>query len=452
MKKMMKMLTASALIVGSLAMAAGAASYENCADQLMDLGLFQGTEQGYELDRAPTRAEAGVMLVRLLGKEADAKALTYSAPFTDLETWEQPYVQYLYDNKLTTGATETTFEPESACSAQMYTTFLLRALGYSDAQGADFTYDKAIDYGTTLGLVDYANCNTTNFLRDNVAAMSYTALNTAVKGDTKTDLLDKLVADGAVDKTKAATLQKTLTTFDSYIAATSEMSIATKMDMTADVKATVKTGDKQVATLTMPMTMQADINTDKFDQSKVAIKTTIKAEVDKSLVAAGESTSIDQTMESYYTDGYSYANIAGKKTKVAMSIDAMMAQIGSLTKTAVQPLCMFESITQSGDTYTVTYAGATMNGMMNQLLSSMQSAMPTDQKVELGDITCKMTVKDGKPTSMNMAMAMSMVVSGQTMNMDMTMDCTIKALGDGVTVTLPTDLASYTEAAADTAA
>lgn len=43
------------------------------------------------------------MLVRLLGKEAEAEKLTYTAPFTDLKGWEKPYVQYLYDNGLANG-------------------------------------------------------------------------------------------------------------------------------------------------------------------------------------------------------------------------------------------------------------------------------------------------------------------------------------------------------------
>ena len=159
MKRKLRMVLASVLAVASVAMTAGAASYDNCADRLSDLGLFQGTGEGYELDRAPTRAEAATMLVRLLGAEEEAQALEYTAPFTDLDGWQEPYVQYLYDNGLTTGATATTFEPEDTCSAQMYTTFLLRALGYSDAAGGDFAYSGAVDFGESIGLVDIANCN-----------------------------------------------------------------------------------------------------------------------------------------------------------------------------------------------------------------------------------------------------------------------------------------------------
>lgn len=85
MKTKLRIVLASVLVAAGLAMTAGAASYDNCADQLKDLGLFQGTEDGFELDRAPTRGEAATMLVRLLGKEAEAKELTYEAPFTDLD-------------------------------------------------------------------------------------------------------------------------------------------------------------------------------------------------------------------------------------------------------------------------------------------------------------------------------------------------------------------------------
>ena len=44
------------------------ASYEEeAADALNSLGLFSGSEAGYELERTPTRAEALVMLLRLTG-------------------------------------------------------------------------------------------------------------------------------------------------------------------------------------------------------------------------------------------------------------------------------------------------------------------------------------------------------------------------------------------------
>jgi len=43
--------------------------YTKEADLLNSLGLFNGTQNGYELNRVPTRVEAAAMLVRLLGAE-----------------------------------------------------------------------------------------------------------------------------------------------------------------------------------------------------------------------------------------------------------------------------------------------------------------------------------------------------------------------------------------------
>lgn len=82
--KKMRIALASMLVAAGITATAGAANFTNCADRLKDVGLFQGTNQGYQLDKAPTRAEASAMLVRLLGKEEEAKGLTYTAPFTDL--------------------------------------------------------------------------------------------------------------------------------------------------------------------------------------------------------------------------------------------------------------------------------------------------------------------------------------------------------------------------------
>ena len=66
------------------------ADYTASADVLYELGLFQGAgvdrfgRPVYELEEPCTRAEAAVMLVRLLGLEEEAKEAA-GTPFTD--TW-----------------------------------------------------------------------------------------------------------------------------------------------------------------------------------------------------------------------------------------------------------------------------------------------------------------------------------------------------------------------------
>ncbi len=221
MKQWFRTILAGALLAGSLTVSAAAADYTACADHLKDLGLFEGTAQGYELDRAPTRGEAAAMLVRLLGAEQNALTLEYSAPFTDLQNWEKPYVQYLYDIGATTGVSAAAFAPETPCTAQMYAAFVLRALGYTEADG-DFAYADVDDFAQQIGLYEAAVIDTEDFLRDDVAAASYTALSLIPKGSEQT-LLEQLVENGAVDAQVAKPYQTLFSTYAQYRTATADM-------------------------------------------------------------------------------------------------------------------------------------------------------------------------------------------------------------------------------------
>ena len=80
LKKIAAVWTAGAL----LTITAAAAAYTKQADELNQLGLFLGTENGYELESAFTRAQGAAMLVRLLGKEQEALAGTAKGIFADV--------------------------------------------------------------------------------------------------------------------------------------------------------------------------------------------------------------------------------------------------------------------------------------------------------------------------------------------------------------------------------
>ncbi len=450
MKRKMRMVLASVLAVASLAMSAGAASYDNCADRLSDLGLFQGTGDGYELDRAPTRAEAATMLVRLLGAEAEAQELEYTAPFTDLADWQKPYVQYLYDNGLTNGATATTFEPEGACSAQMYTTFLLRALGYSDAAGGDFAYSGAVDFGESIGLVDIANCNETNFLRDHVAAMSLTALNTAVKDDADTKLLEKLVADGAVEQATAADMLAFFDNYDAYVAAAAAMNDETRMDVSVDMSATVDMDGQQVMTLSMPMEMKMDMDLENMDQSQISMTGTMNMTMDESLVAEGEQSSVSQDVSYYYADGVYYMDLGDQKVKMDMSFEDALAQMGDLANMAEsgtsEPICLIDSITTSGNSMTVTYSAAGMSNLVDEVLAGMgMDEQTAGVDFSMDDVTSSVTIENGAVSATSMTAVINMNVEGSAMTMNMSMDMDINQTGDGVTVDVPDDLDTYTD-------
>jgi len=184
---------------------ASAVSFTAQADAMKDMGLFLGTNNGYDLDKAPTRAQAAVMLVRFLGKEAEAKAGEWETPFTDVPDWAKPYVGYLYENDLTKGMSETTFVPDDVCSAQMYVTFILRALGYMDENGKDtFEYAKVFDFAEEKNLITAENCDKDNFLRDHMVGIAYKALTLPTADAAYDALVKKLAADGVVTEEQAA--------------------------------------------------------------------------------------------------------------------------------------------------------------------------------------------------------------------------------------------------------
>lgn len=166
------------------------------ADALYAMGLFYGTGMDandqpiYELDRAPTRSEAVTMLVRLLGKEEEAQAGTWSTPFTDVEQWAEPYVGYAYYNGLTAGTSDTTYSGSETVTASQYLTFVLRALGYES--GTDFAWDRAWELSDQIGLPGgQYSAGTTKFTRGDVATISFNALYCKLK-DSDTKLIDTL--------------------------------------------------------------------------------------------------------------------------------------------------------------------------------------------------------------------------------------------------------------------
>lgn len=150
------------------------------------MGLFGGTGTDangnpiFDLDRAPTRQEVITMLVRLLGKEAEAKAGTWSVPFSDIADWARPYVGYAYTNGLTNGTSATTYGGTDVVTASQYLTFVLRALGYE--AGTDFQWDRAWELSDRIGLTSgQYNINTSSFTRGDVAIISAQALNVSLK-------------------------------------------------------------------------------------------------------------------------------------------------------------------------------------------------------------------------------------------------------------------------------
>lgn len=178
--------------------------YDAKAVLLNELGLLQGSDAGYELERAPKRIEAAVMLCRLLGKEAELKKGSYKHPFTDVPSWANNYIGYMYENKLTQGIGNNLFGSNDLTVAKSYGTFVLRALGYDDSKN-DFIYSEAVQTLKDKGIISTLESNRLGnevFLRDDMVNISYNALATKLNQNSKT-LVESLVESKAVNSQTA---------------------------------------------------------------------------------------------------------------------------------------------------------------------------------------------------------------------------------------------------------
>lgn len=378
MNKWLRAVCVGAAAAAMLTASAFAANYTNCADSLHEMGLFQGTQNGYDLDRTPTRAEAAVMLVRLLGKEAEAKALTYTAPFTDLKGLEKPYVQYLYSNGLANGTNRTTFNPTGKCTAQMYAVFLLRALGYSDT--ADFSYANAIETAREQGIYDTGIINVQNFLRDDAAAASYTALSVSPKNSEGT-LLDQLVSENAITEADAKRYQSLFSSYAQYREATAGMDALLHYSVNSEFASPAAvTHDGR--TVMQVQTSETTV----FDREKNELLT------DRKMTLSAPNTSDKQLLtQSYLSDGALYHKLNGSwsaELVTAAEQEGLAAMYGRV------PLVCVDSLSQRAGSWTIICAD-TPNAY-TELLWSVESAMgDLDEAVRLQPTTVTQSVSGG---------------------------------------------------------
>lgn len=180
------------------------AAYEREADVLNQLGLFQGTNNGYELEQSFTRAQGVTMLVRLLGKETYALAGENLEPaFEDVSKhWSKPYVNYCVQNLITKGTSDTTFSPDDKMTGAQYITLLMRAMGYSNVD-PDNAYIAAAEYSlATSGMLRIISEG--SFTRDKMVYISYQAL--FLKDSMEETLLDKLIRENVISNEIAENL------------------------------------------------------------------------------------------------------------------------------------------------------------------------------------------------------------------------------------------------------
>ena len=191
----LSVLTLFMLSVPSLA--ADNAAYANALNKL---GLFRGTNNGYELENEMTREQGVVMIIRLLGKEDEALNSEAVHPFTDTKnySWVDPYLSYAFENGITNGVSETAFGYGKTMSDAMFLTMLLRVLGFQDANDGskDFVWDKPYDLAKRVNLSDGAQRS--HFLRDDMVLLCWNALSAKRASGIDRSIAQDLILSGAI--------------------------------------------------------------------------------------------------------------------------------------------------------------------------------------------------------------------------------------------------------------
>jgi len=206
-KKILTIILIGIMLTSIFALAEEDIDQNQQAEELKELGLFKGSDKGFELERPPKRIESAVMLVRLLGKETEVLEGEYNHPFNDVPAWADKYVGYMYEKGLTKGISEDKFGSDNLTDLKSYSTFVLRTLGYDDTAG-DFSWASAAEKAQEVGILapeKLQEMNKDSFLRGDMVEISYNTLKTSIKERNET-LAQELINKGAIDSAKAKSL------------------------------------------------------------------------------------------------------------------------------------------------------------------------------------------------------------------------------------------------------
>lgn len=156
MKKWISLVLAACMLLAGMGTAFAADTYrvgaydvpydEGGAQRLRQLGLFYGTGDGYALDEAVTRAQAAVMVLRMMGEERNISSKSsVETQFSDMRGhWAEGAVAHAYALGYVNGTGADTFEPERGVTGREFVKMLLSAMGYGGVT-IDNAYDKGVE-------------------------------------------------------------------------------------------------------------------------------------------------------------------------------------------------------------------------------------------------------------------------------------------------------------------
>jgi hypothetical protein len=137
--KILSLVLCLVLVVGMLAIGANAADYADAADieyteavdVLSSLEVLMGDDSGFRPKDGLKRAEACVIISKLLGAPNGS---TTASGFADCaDHWGEKYIAFCANKGIVSGYGDGNFGPEDKLTGSAYTLMCLRALGYDPA-------------------------------------------------------------------------------------------------------------------------------------------------------------------------------------------------------------------------------------------------------------------------------------------------------------------------------
>lgn len=201
-QKLIAMLCTVVLTIGLMPMALALPDEgTQAAETLHTLHIVNGSKEGYDVGRAPTRLEAVLVLTRLLGVQQEAARTEVATRFTDLPTWCDETLSYAYRQGWDSGASSTVFGAAESIDANRFCSMLLKALGYQK-----FDFYGAETFARHIGLISTDQTLTgEDFTRGDLFVMAAESL-TFHYADRDQTVIEQLVDKGLTTEKTARDL------------------------------------------------------------------------------------------------------------------------------------------------------------------------------------------------------------------------------------------------------
>ena len=165
---------------------------------LSDKGIMVGSNGNLLLDQNFTIEQLMTVLVRLAGKESEAKSFNPTNNFKDVpqDRWSAPYIAWAKANNISNGNPDGTIGYSDKVTAERLAAFVLRTLGYKDV-----AWNDVWKFAKMLGIFDKVNISPTdNVIRGDVAKIIYTTLETPSKSGVKLGVTLGIMDNNGNDK------------------------------------------------------------------------------------------------------------------------------------------------------------------------------------------------------------------------------------------------------------